>query len=268
MSTDTVRMPQVKQPGPRRGAPQRVVVTRDEPTDGPLSSELRSYGLEVLAWPVLAVSAPADPRPLESALARAGEFNWIVFASRHGVAAVTRRVPAQPPGVRIGAVGPSTAEALKGAGWSADVVPEVRTAAALVAALTPHIVKGARVLLPSSSRSLPTLAEGLTALGAEVLKVEAYHSDAAPLDVAACRDLIERAAIGAVTFTSPSAVTELEQSLGATHFERLLLEASPVCLGPTTARALAQRGYPCVLAEPSSLAGLAATTFQLLQLKA
>ena len=270
MSTPgTVRMPHLKEPvgRPRRDPPHCVVVTRDEPPDGPLSAELRSYGLEVLAWPVLAVSPPEDARPLDEALGRAQEFQWIAFASRHGVAAVTQRLPRQPSGTRIGAVGPSTAEALREAGWSVDVVPEVRTAAALVTALTGQVVAGHRVLLPSSSRALPTLRDGLMRLGADVLQVEAYHTDAAPLDLSTCRALIERSAVGAVTFTSPSAVTELEHALGPVLFERLLSAASAISLGATTGRTLAHRGCVSVLAEPSSLAGLAATTFQILQLR-
>ena len=52
-----------------------------------------------------------------------------------------------------------------------------------------------------------------------------------------------------MTFASPSAVIELEQALGKTHFDRLLTSAAAVAIGPTTARALTERGYPPVMAE-------------------
>ena len=84
-------------------APQAVrpvVVTRAEGTDGPLSRELRGLGLKVLSWPAVSV-ARADPGALDAALAELQSFGWIVFASRHAVAAVLERLPAAPPGVRV-----------------------------------------------------------------------------------------------------------------------------------------------------------------------
>jgi len=73
--------------------------------------------------------------------------------------------------------------------------------------------------------------------------------------------------IGAVTFASPSAVIELERALGAPHFTRLLAQAAVVAIGPTTARALAERGRTAVLAESATLSGLANTTLKLLQMR-
>ena len=82
-----------------------VVVTRDEPGDGPLSTELRGLGLEVLSWPVLQVLPAADAAPLAAALHEVERFHWIVFASRHAVAAVTALLPAPPPALCVAAVG-------------------------------------------------------------------------------------------------------------------------------------------------------------------
>jgi len=240
-----------------------VVVTRDEPRDGPLGASLRARGLEVLWWPVVRISPPADPRPIEEALARVAEFDWIVFASRHAVQAVAFRCQA-PPGAHIAAVGAATAAALRAHGWNPEVVPAEAHADALVGALAVHIVPGTRVLLPASSRAMPTLGEGLRRLGAQVLQVEAYRNEAASLDVVAARAAIDAGAVGAVTFTSPSSVDELEQALGRDTFERLLRgkPAFAVALGPTTAGALSARGIEPVVASPATLEGLAATIIE------
>jgi uroporphyrinogen-III synthase len=248
-----------------RAALKPVVVTRDEPHDGPLSKGLRALGLQVLAWPVLRISPPANAAPLEHALAHASDFDWLTFASQHAVSAVTARLRSIPPHVRVAAVGKRTAESLNDQGWRVDIVPEEATAEALVKAMAPAIQLGMKVLFPASSRALPTLAAGLRKLGADVLEVEAYQAEAAPLDVDDCRSLIEHEAIGAVTFTSPSAVEELDHALGQTHFDRLLSHSAIVALGPTTGRALLDRGHEPVLAEPQTLQGLAATTFRLMQ---
>ncbi len=242
-----------------------VVVTRAESNNGPLSSQLRELGLQVLLWPAVSV-AVAETGPLEEALRSLHEFDWIVFASRYAVAAVIEHIAVPPPAnLRVAAVGQATGQVLRQRGWPVDLLPEDANAAALVSEFATKPMQGTRVLFPASSRALPTIAAGLTQLGATVVQVEAYRTEPASLDVGACRAWIERAGIGAVTFASPSAVIELERSLGKEHFDRLLGAAQVVAIGPTTARELVERGCTPVLAESATLRGLAVTTFRSLQ---
>lgn len=251
-----------------RIAPWPVVVTRDEPGDGPLSRELRGLGLTVLSWPSVRVLPTADAAALNTALRQLSDYQWIVFTSRHAVTAVVEQLAAAPAGVRVAAVGDSTAQALREAGWTPHQVPEQHNAAGLVAALSSQVSAGSRVLYPASSRALPTLVAGLTQLGCEVTQVEAYQTLPAALDRAMCRDWVARRAIGAVTFTSPSAVEELNQALGNDCFEQLLCSSPAVSLGATTGRALAARGFSSVLASPATLSGLARAASALIQLRA
>jgi uroporphyrinogen-III synthase len=241
-----------------------VVVTRAESGNGPLTSQLRDLGLQVLLWPAVSVGA-AETGALEEALRSLAEFDWIVFASRYAVAAVTERVAAAPANLRVAAVGQATAQVLHQRGWPVDLLPEDANAAALVSAFATRPICGMKVLFPASSRALPTIAAGLTQLGAKVVQVEAYRTEPAALDVEACRSVIERGGISAVTFASPSAVIELEHALGKESFDRLLEGAKAVAIGPTTARELAARGRTPALAESATLRGLALTTFRLVQ---
>jgi uroporphyrinogen-III synthase len=233
----------------------------------------------VLLWPAVTVET-AETGPLEAALADITSFQWIVFASRHAVAAVTDLMPTPPAGVRIAAVGQATAQVLRQRGWPVDLLPSEANAAALVDAFAAAnvtapagagtsaapAVEGARILFPASSRALPTIAAGLKQLGAEVTQVEAYRTESSnALDVENCRSWIARGSIGAVTFASPSAVDELEHALGKDDFDRLLSAATPVAIGPTTAKALTERGHTPALAESATLQGLAHTTHRLLQ---
>jgi uroporphyrinogen III methyltransferase / synthase len=249
--------------------PKRVVVTRSEASDGPLSSELRNLGLPVLLWPAVTVEM-TEPGPLEEALAHITDFQWIVFASRHAVAAVTGQMATPPKGVKIAAVGQATAQVLRQRGWPVDLLPSESNAAALVDAFASDAgLNGAprpRILYPASSRALPTIAAGLTQLGAEVIQVEAYRTESSnALNVEDCRSWIGRGSIGAVTFASPSAVDELEHALGKDDFDRLLSAAPAVAIGPTTAKALTERGHTPALAESATLQGLAHTTHRLLR---
>jgi uroporphyrinogen III methyltransferase/synthase len=244
--------------------PGAVVVTRAEGSDGALGNELRALGLTVLRWPATS-TRPPDSAALDAALGRIGDFGWIVFASRRAVAAVLERMPRQPQGSRIAAVGQATAQVLRQRGWSVDVVPCEAEAGALVTAMASQARAGMRVLYPASSRALPALSKGLAQLGLEVTQVEAYRTEQATLDVGECRKWIERAAVAAVTFASPSAVAELEQALGKDDMNRLLTGAVAVAIGPTTARALLERGHAAIVSERASLAALAAATSRALQ---
>jgi uroporphyrinogen-III synthase len=240
-----------------------VVVTRAEERDGPLCTELRSLGLPVLVWAAIRV-LPADTARLDAALSRAEAFDWIVFTSRHGVAAVTSRLSGPPRGVRLAAVGRATAAVLAQQGWPVELTPAEPSAAGLIAAFAAAgAARGMRVLYPASSRALPTLAAGLTQLGAQVTTVEAYRTvSGTALDVEDCRSWIARRGVGAVTFASPSAVAGLESALGKEDFARLLAAAPAVVIGSTTARALTERGYVPTLAESATLQGLARTSLR------
>ena len=245
-----------------------VVVTRAEGRDGPLSRELRGMGLEVLSWPAVAIRA-GRTAALDAALEAVRSFDWIVFASRNAVAAVLTRIRHPPQGVAVAAVGRATALTLRERGWPVDLVPDESHAAALVAAFATHWsgpgAAGVRVLYPASSRALPTIATGLAQLGACVTQVEAYSTEGASLDLPECRARIAREEIAAVTFASPSSVSELARSLGDPDFARLLANARAVAIGRTTARELERRGHAAVVAESPTLHGLALTTLRVLQ---
>ena len=249
-----------------RLAAKAVVVTRAEASDGPLSRELKSLGLRVLLWPTVSIGA-TDPAPLRAALQAIRTFHWIVFASRNAVTAVLEQLPTPPAALKVAAVGKATAQVLRQRGWPVELVPDEGNAAALVAAFAARgpEATAARILYQASSRALPTIAAGLRQLGAEVTQVEAYRTGSAPLDVAACRDWIAREGVAAVTFASPSAVSELAEALGHTDFDRLLHAATAVAIGRTTARALSARGHHAVIADAATLEGLAVTTLRLLE---
>ncbi|MGB9331976.1 MAG: uroporphyrinogen-III synthase, partial [Steroidobacteraceae bacterium] len=103
-------------------ADKPVVVTRAESADGPLSRELKNLGLQVLLWPALRVDR-ADPAALVAALGSIRAFGWIVFASRHAVAAVLEHLPVAPAGVAVAAIGKATAQVLRQRGWPVDLTP-------------------------------------------------------------------------------------------------------------------------------------------------
>lgn len=252
-----------------------VAVTRAEEPGGPLERRLVKLGARVLRWNAFQIAPPADPGPLAMAAESLASYHWIVFPSAHAVAALAAAAlpgaaSGQKPRVavvdmdlarpRVAALGPATAAAAERAGWRVDRVPADFSAAGLVESFrVAGDAAGACVLLPASAQGRPELAEGLAELGAIVTNVEAYRTLPADLDSAACRAVLAAGEVDAITFTSPSAVGSLEFALGAEDFAAALRGRLVVSIGPTTTRALADRGRsPDAEARPSTLDGLVA----------
>ncbi|MGC8517973.1 MAG: uroporphyrinogen-III synthase [Steroidobacteraceae bacterium] len=235
-------------------AARPVVVTRAEVPGSGLTGELARIGLAALHWPVIDIE-PTAPDTWCEARKAIDTFDWIVFTSVHAVDALADALPG-PPRARIGAVGPATAETLRERGWRVDLTGS-SGAQGLLGALAEVGVRSQRVLHPAGSRALPTLSRGLEQLGAEVVSCIVYHTVANALDVSECRRWIARRGVSAVTFASPSAVTELAHALGERDFFQLLADAPALAIGPTTARQLAARGVAAVTASAPTLRALA-----------
>ena len=259
-------------PGPLAG--RRVVTTRGASADDRLAALLAGAGAQVLSWPTCEYPPPRDPAPLQAALARLDRFDWVVFTSARAVAAVgavaasaveapagpggSTRPRVRPPSPRVAVVGPATARASAGAGWRVAVEgrgPSSSGLAAQVAATCS--LAGASALFPAASGAAPTVEEEFTALGARVVRVEAYRTVATPPPAAQVRaDLA--AGVDAVTFASPAAVDAVDRALDG-EMARSLAGMVVVCIGPTTGAELARRGVGSArMAATATLEGMVA----------
>lgn len=254
--------------GPLSGAPSGplcglgVVVTRDEPPGGPLAGRLESAGARVLRWPAMAVEPPSDPAALAAALAALESFDWLVLTSAHAVEALAEQRATLPPDLRLAVVGAATAAAARDHGFRVDRMPQEFHGAALLAAFAemPGGLAGKRILFPASDRAAEALPVGLAALGAEVVRVEAYRTTApavAAATLATRLAAVARGEVDVVTFASPSAVDGLACALGEPALAQLLSGSAAAVIGPTTAGALARRGCAAdAVADPATLDGL------------
>jgi uroporphyrinogen-III synthase len=222
---------------------KRIVVTRDEAADGALSTFLRSEGAEVVLWKTTITTAPPDPAAFRQALDDLGQYDWIVFTSARAVESVAEEVTEPPTSPRLAAVGTATARALKSLGWRVDLIPASHGANQLVAAMADTAaLKGATVLYPASEIARPALEDGLTELGARVVRITAYRTVHVPVDLEEIESAFATGGVDAVTFTSPSAVDALVSGLGREKFAEVMSRTAVVAIGPTTRQALGEAG--------------------------
>jgi len=192
----------------------------------------------------VAFGPPEDLCPLYSALIGLHDFDWTCFSSPRAVTAVVTRVHAPPEGLKVAAVGPSTAAALAEAHWPVHLVPEEATGEGLVTAFRQAGgLAGARVFFPASAIARDVIPEGLRALGAHVDQRIAYRMISLAPDPEACRTVLDSGELHAVTFASPSAVEGLRAALGEPLFSRLAREVPAAAMGPTTAETLREAGW-------------------------
>jgi uroporphyrinogen III methyltransferase/synthase len=217
---------------------RRVLVARAEAQAAELALELRRRAAQPVLVPLLEVIPSAHPDALAAALARASEYDWIVYTSANAVRFAAPRLDAHAR-TRVACIGPATARAASEAGLRVDLVPAGESTPEQLARMmaATGALAGLRVLLPRAERARETLPLALGALGARVDAVEAYRTRT-PEGSAA--KLTAELALGldAVALTSPSTVAQLFEALDPAQRETLCGSAVLACIGPTTAEAL------------------------------
>jgi uroporphyrinogen III methyltransferase/synthase len=230
---------------------RRIVVTRSREQAGELVDMLEERGADAIQAPTIRVAPAEDTAALDRACADAGAYDWIVFTSANAVDYFMQRVIANGDvrdlkGVRLCAIGPSTAQRVLRYGLRVDVTPEEATSEAVTDALRAAAsLKGARVLLPRADIAREVLADQLRDAGADVSEVAAYRTMLAGTERDGDQDiyrmLLERQ-IDAITFTSASTVKNFAKIYGEEQAADLLRTTVVASIGPVTAEAAQQLG--------------------------
>jgi uroporphyrinogen III methyltransferase/synthase len=225
----------------------RIVVTRPAAEAARSAAALEALGAEVLLAPTVEVRPITDPAPVDAAIGRLSEFDWIVFTSANGVRFFLDRLEHQGRDLRalgniqIAAIGPSTAEALAGYRLRADLVPESFRSESLAAVLGAQ-ASGRRILLARADRGRTILKDELEQV-AEVTQVSVYHN----ADVAALPDgiaaRIHDGTIDWITVTSSAIVARLHALLPESARRRIGREVRLASISPVTSEAAARLGW-------------------------
>jgi uroporphyrinogen-III synthase len=250
-------------------AGRRVLVIRAAHQAGKLSEGLCALGARPVEVPVLEIRPPESLEALDAALLGLSGYDWLILTSANTVRSLAERAFAlgvafaQPSGLRIAAVGESTAAVAREAGLTITFVPESYVAESLIEGLTGNMA-GKRILLTRAAVARDVIPDSLRAVGALVDVVDAYRSsmpEAAPQQL---RLALEKG-IDAVTFTSSSSATHLAEAACAAGIAWPFAGVQAVSIGPITSRTLRELGWePAVEANPSDISGLIAAVVEVL----
>jgi uroporphyrinogen-III synthase len=234
-------------------AGNRVLVSRAKKQAGALSDGLRQLGARVLEIPFIQIRNPRSFRPLDTALRKLAEYDWLILTSVNGVQAMChRREKLHIPGsalrhLKITAIGPATRKAIEKCGMQVDIMPGEYVAEAVVESLRAK-VKGKNVLLVRAKIARDVIPNELRKAAARVDVIEAYETVVPKASrvrlLKVLGDRHKRPDV--ITFTSSSTVRNFVDLLGkrAAH-SRLLDGVKFASIGPVTSATLREFGLRC-----------------------
>jgi uroporphyrinogen III methyltransferase/synthase len=241
---------------------KRVMVTRSPDQSTAFATLLAEAGATPIVIPAIVVGPPADWRPMDEAIGRLGDFDWVVFTSSNGVDYFFKRLAHAKKNVSalagntVATVGRATANTLRGHGREPDFMPSRHTSEVLVQEMGEARLKGKRVLTPRSDIAPDTIVKEMTRMGAMVHDVPAYHTSMPEESRTRAVKAITGREVDIVTFTSSSTVMSLMTLLGS-QARQLINQVTIACIGPVTAKTADENGLRVdVMAKDNTTAGL------------
>lgn len=224
-----------------------VVVTRAREQASDSAALFAKLGARVLQFPTIAISPLADYTEMDAALGNLASYNWLIFTSVNGVRffrerlALSKRDARALAGVKVAAIGPATADAVRQMGIAPDFVPEAYVAESVAEGLLAQGVQGQRFLLPRAAEAREVLPEKLREAGAVVDIVPVYETRPVTENRDNLLAELEAGRIDCVTFGSSSTVRHFLDAIPAETL-RAHPETKLACIGPVTAKTLEEAG--------------------------
>ncbi len=231
---------------------KKIVVTRAREQASGFLSDLTRLGAECLEFPTIKVVPPKSWEPLDKAIQSLDSYQWLLFTSVNGVKYFLMRLEElgkdvrDLKGLKIGAIGPKTAEIWKGFGIKPDLMPsEYRAEAVVECFKEQEKVKGLKILLPRAARAREILPEELKKMGAAIDVVPAYQTVKPDHDTLRIQKMLEQGDIDMVTFTSSSTVDNFVEMFEADkkNLQQWMSGINVACIGPITAKTAENKNF-------------------------
>jgi uroporphyrinogen III methyltransferase/synthase len=228
---------------------KQVLVTRPRLQAGELIHRLEELGAIALTLPAVEVRAPEDWGPVDRALADLSRYQWLVFTSVNGVHALLRRLGSLGRDlrvlghIRLAAIGPATAAALREYLLEPDVIPAEYCSESLAAALKDRVA-GQRVLLARADRGRELLREQLSSVA--IVEQVAVYSQIDALDTnSEVLGLLGEGKVDYVTVTSSNIARALAAALDPPSRARIESgDTQLISISPVTSAAIRELGLP------------------------
>lgn len=227
-----------------------VVVTRAREQASGLAAQLADLGADVIQFPTIDIHELDDYSSVDATIARLCDYQWLVFTSVNGVKHFWKRMTAQHLDTRalhslkVAAIGPATADALRERGISPDFIPERYVAEGIVEGMLKLGMKGQAILLPRAKEAREVLPEELQKAGAVVHVLPVYETRPAGAKKDTVLERLSQGRIHCITFGSSSTVENFLSLIPAETL-RQHPQVKLAAIGPITANTLKKHNLPC-----------------------
>ena len=236
---------------------KRIVVTRAREQASDFLVRLNELGAACIEFPTIEVVPPQSWDALDGAIMRLERYQWVLFTSVNGVKFFFERLNALGMDVRkmkdlkVGVIGPKTAQAIEQKGINPDLVPDEYRAEAIVTGMKEEVT-GVRILLPRATKARDVLPIELVNRGAIVEEVPAYQTIKPDKDTGHVREMLEQGAVDMVTFTSSSTVNNFMEMFQneRDQLQKWMENVAVACIGPITAQTAEEKGLSVSLIPP------------------
>lgn len=222
-------------------AGRTILVTRPRHQAASFTSLLAGRGARVVEVPTIEL-VPLDPGPLDAAIRRIHEYDWLIFTSANGVEIFFQRLPAETALPPICCIGPATSRRVVSKGGTVALEPRIYQAEGVIDALQQACggrLAGLRFLLPRAKEARELLPNQLELLGATVDVIPVYETTAPPDARQRLQQVLEESPPDLVTFTSSSTVRNFfELASDCLDMERLRCAV----IGPITGDTVREYG--------------------------
>ena len=225
----------------------KILITRPARQAADFAEKLSAIGFEPVYFPVIEIHPADDFSELDKALAEIERYAWLVFTSVNAVDVVFDRIlvgakHASPllSNLRIAAIGPKTAEALRLRGIEPFFMPDEYVGEAILPGLGD--LRGKWVLLPRAEIARQALPEAIVLAGGVAHEIIVYQTLPAEVNAEGLAAL--KAGVDWITFTSPSTVQNFARIVRQQGLDPLDLPGNPkiACIGPITEKAAREEG--------------------------
>jgi uroporphyrinogen III methyltransferase/synthase len=245
---------------------RRVVVTRRSEQAGRFAQRLTELGADVLEVPTIKITRPKETDAIVDALLGLNSYDWLVFTSVNGVTAFFdiffRRFQdlRDIGGVRIAAVGPTTAAKLRELHLQVDLTPDEFVGKKIAAAFAKfQTIENLKMCLLRAEVANPDLPRALEELGAIVDDIAIYKTVAETEDPAGAGTTLLESGADWITFTSGSTVEHFHARFDLPKLLKKFPQMKLASIGPETSKAIRTLGLePALEAREHTTDGLIA----------
>jgi uroporphyrinogen-III synthase len=241
---------------------KKILITKSEEDCGTVFNNLTAMGAEFIYFPTIKILPVYNSLDLSGLVSNSDHFDYIVFTSPNAVDVFSKLVDEYKPDLtrtKVAVVGSSTAESCRAHGIYIHIIPEEFSVRGLIKKFSEINLSEEKILIPGSSISGYELMNGLTNLGASVIKMNIYDTVYNEQDDLKNEiNIILNSKPDLFAFTSPSSFNGFIKILNLENYHNYF-QGSVICaIGITTEDAIKNLGVTVnIVPNTFSLRGIA-----------